>query len=52
MSWSQEGSLALAALCAVNKNRHRRPWLEGRVIPFTLDPTKDEGVQRVLDNAA
>jgi len=52
MSWSQEGSLALAALCAVNKNRHRRPWLEGRVIPFTLDPTKDEDVQGVLDNAA
>jgi hypothetical protein len=52
MSWSQDGSLALAALCAVNKNRHRRPWLEGRVIPFTIDPTKDKDANRVLDDAA
>jgi hypothetical protein len=52
MSWSQEGSLALAALCAVNKNRHRRPWLQGHVIPFTLDPANDEAVQRGLHNAA
>ena len=52
MSWSEEGSLALAALCTVTKNRHQRPWLEGHVIPFTLDPRNDEAVQRVLDNAA
>ena len=52
MSWSEEGSLALAALSAVNRNRHQRPWLEGRVIPFTLDPTSDESVQQALDNAA
>ena len=52
MSWSEEGSLALAALSVVNRNRHQRPWLEGRVIPFTLDPTSDESVQQALDNAA
>jgi hypothetical protein len=52
MSWSQEGSLALAALSALNKNHHRRPWIKGRVIPFTLDLTKDEDVQQVMDNAA
>ena len=52
MSWSLEGSLALAALSATVRNRHQRPWLEGRVIPFTLDPSDDEAAQRVMDNAA
>ena len=48
MSWSEEGSLALAALSATVKNRHQGPWLEGRVIPFTLDPKNDEAVQRLM----
>ena len=52
MSWSEEGSLALAALSATVKNRHQRPWLKGQVIPFTLDPRNDEAAQRVMDNAA
>jgi hypothetical protein len=52
MSWSEEGSLSLAALSAAVKNRHQRPWLKGRVIPFTLDPKNDEAAQRVMDNAA
>jgi hypothetical protein len=52
MSWSEEGSLSLAALSAAVKNRHQRPWLKGRVIPFTLDPRDDETAQKVMDNAA
>lgn len=52
MSWSKEGSLALAALSAVVKNRHRESWLQGRVIPFTLVPSNDETVQKVLDKVA
>ena len=52
MSWSEEGSLALAALCAVVKNRHQRPWLRGRVLPFTLVPENDGAVRQVLDEVA
>lgn len=52
MSWSLEGSLALAALSATVRNRHQRPWLEGRVIPFSLDPKDDETAQRLMSNAA
>ena len=34
MSWSQDGSLALAALTAVNSNRHRQAWLNEGSIPL------------------
>lgn len=52
MSWSEEGSLALAALSATVKNRHQRPWLKGRVLPFTLDPKNDEAAQRLMAEVA
>lgn len=34
MSWSKEGSVALAALTAVNSNGHRRAWLDSGSIPL------------------
>jgi hypothetical protein len=52
MSWSEEGSLALAALSATVKNRHQRPWLYGRVLPFTLVPEDDGAARHVLDKAS
>lgn len=52
MSWSKDGSLALAALSAVVKNRHCAPWLKGHIIPFTLVPSADEAAQEVLDKAS
>ena len=34
MSWSQTGSLALAALTAVVKNGHQKSWLQNKELPF------------------
>jgi hypothetical protein len=34
MSWSPTGSLALAALTAVVKNGHQKPWLQNQELPF------------------
>jgi len=36
MSWSEQGSLSLAALSAVRRNGHHRHWLEYNVIPFAF----------------
>ena len=36
MSWSKEGSLALAALGTVDWNRPRAPWLTRGEIPFAF----------------
>jgi hypothetical protein len=36
MSWSQKGSLSLAALTAVNSNGHRRAWLNAGAIPLSF----------------
>ena len=36
MAWSENGSLALAALNVVKRNYHHQEWLDNRIIPFSF----------------